>query len=310
MAHPGYLGIGLHDPAEGRYTHEIINTNRAITYVNAEGALPWLLECGVCPDINPVLPDGIYGTVKMDPAPWYSPRKIDSGGFYGVIGLELEGIDDSTRKANVRTALRGGGVIGATYLEARTIVARAIAVAADEPSLSYGLRWLSEQFIDDADPCQGDILTFFETCPDANCDEGEDFPVGPCWPQTYAELRDGPPCAPDWWPTTYGEWKAGPPYLQDLDSAATTGDWCDWAGVYREVRDWLPPWNCCYELRVMPRMKSMPNSRVTEGPTVLSRPLMSVGAMAEIEFTVTAGSPQAERMPYNWPDTWRTGTVG
>lgn len=308
MAYTGYLSVGLEDPETGSRTLEIVNTNRALAYANAIGNLGWLLECDLCPDIDAVIPDGgSYLAPWSDPAPWFTPRRPDSAGFCGVIGLEFDGIDDSTRYANVQRTINLdiGGTIGVTYEGPRTITVRALAVADSEAALSYGLRWMNEQWLVSWNACQGDPLTFFDACPDANCDEGEDFPVGPCWPTTYAELRDGPPCSPDWWPTTYAELRDGPPYLQ----TEGTGDWCDWAGTYRELKDWLPPWNCCHELRVIPRWRSMGHARVTSGPSVLRRIPMSSGALAEIEIQITCGDPTAERMPYFWGDTFSTADV-
>lgn len=303
MPYPGYVSIGLEDPFDTppTSTQELVNTNRAIAYASAAGALPWLLECGACPMIDDVIPDGQYGSVISDPAPWYNPRKIDSAGFFGVIGLDLEGADSSTRQASVVTAIRGGGVIGATYEGPREMVLRAIAVADAECSLSYGLRWLNEQFLTSTEVCGGDPLLLFDCCPQDVCDESELRPVGPCWVDTYAELMNGPTlCTPDWWPDTNEDMKRAAPYLR----AGATGDWCDWPGVYHELRAWLPPWDCCHELYVVPRFKSFAIARVTGGPEVFRRPEMSVGALAEIEFTITTGDPTGVRHPLLWPDTW------
>jgi hypothetical protein len=299
MAHPGYVAIGLEDPlgTPPTLSYEIVNSSRAVTY--AGGSLPWLNDCDFCPDLDPVLPRGDYISVAADPAPWYDKRIADSAGFFGVIGLGMEGAEDSTRQANVSMALRGGGIIGRTYQGPRTIVLRAMAIADAECSLQYGLRWLNEQYLSTDRACAGDPLTFFECCPDVDC-VVEDRPVGPCWPTTYAELRDGPPCEVDWWPTTYEDLKLGPPYLR----AGTEGDWCDWAGLYRELNSWLPPWNCCTETLVIPRMKQFADARVVEGPTVLSHPRMSTGALAEIEFTIVTADPTATRMAFYWSDTW------
>lgn len=312
MPHPGYVAIGLENALGGStllpvsHSVEVVNTNRAVHYARNAG-LGWLGECDVCPDIDGVIPHGTYTTVTTDPAPWYNPRIPDSWGFLGVVGIEMTGVDNSTRKAKVTNALRGGGVVGVTYLEPRVIVLRAIAIATAECSLSYGLRWLNEQFM--GETCANEPLVFFDCCPEAGCDEDGDFPVGPCWPTTYAELKNGPACSPDWWPATYADLKAGPPYLR-ATATGGEGDWCDWAGTYRELRDWLPPWSCCYELNVIPRMREFGDARITEGPAVLNRPRMSRGAMAEIEFTITAGKPVNDRPSFNWGETFYTGTSG
>lgn len=308
MAYPGYLAIGLEDAELGTHAVEIVNTNRALAYAREVGPLPWLGECDECDDIDAVIPDGTYGAPWSDPAPWFTPKIPDSAGFCGVIGLSVDGIEDSTRYARVTKTIvpsTFGGSIGATYEGPRVITVRALAVADAECSLSYGLRWLNEQWLTSGSACLGDPLSFFDCCPDARCTEETDVPVGPCWPTTYAELRDGPACSPDWWPSTYADLKAGPPYLRTEGS----GDWCDWVGVYRELKDWLPPWSCCHELNVIPHWRSMARARVTAGPNVLQRPSMSVGAVAEIEIQITCGDPTAERMAYYWGETFSQATT-
>ena len=303
MAHPGYLAIGPDDPLASPpvHGHEIVNNNRVFAYA-AESGLGWLHACDECLDLDDVVLPGVgsYLSVAEDPAPWYNPRNLDSEGFLGIVGLELTGAENSTRRATVRNALRGGGAIGPAYELPRTMVLRGLAVAQAECSLQYGLRWLNEQFLFTEDPCAGDPLTFFECCPDADCDEDE-RPVGPCWPETYAELA-APPCSPDWWPSTYAELKAGPPYLHT--NPPGDGDWCDWVGTYRELSTWLPPWSCCHELNVVTRMRQFEDARVTEGPTVLQRLRVSTGAAAEVEFTIAAADPTARPHASVWTDTW------
>lgn len=296
MVYPGYLAIGVEDPLGSPPTtrDEIVNTSRAMAYAEASGALGWLMDCGVCDVIEPVIAGAGYSTVAADPAPWYDATNIDAAGFYGVVGLDVVGADGSTRSANVLRSVGGGGVVGPTFQEPRTIVVRALAIAETEPSLSYGLRWLSSSFLTTAEPCGTAPVTFFESCPPEDC-VTDDRPVGPCWPTTYGQFAAGPPfCTPDWWPDTYAQVVAGPPYLH----TATEGDWCAWVRVYYELRSWLPPWGCCEELFVVGRMREFRDARVTAGPEVLGHPVMSSGAMAEIEFTIVAGKPTAEPPTY------------
>jgi hypothetical protein len=302
MTYPGYLALGLDDPfaVPPIASVEVVNNNRAYVYANNVG-LPWLTECFECPDLALWATDGVgYTTPVADPAPWYDPAFPESGDFFGVVGLDVVGADSSTRSATVSPALTGGGVIGATYEGPRTMVVRAIAIGLDDCALAYGLRWLNEQYIDVVgDRCNGDPLVFLECCP-GFC-EDDDTPVGPCWVSTYDELTNGPDgCAPDWWPTTYQELKLGPPYL----ATGVGGEWCDWVGVYRELKTWLPPWSCCAEMRLIPQIKVFHRTRVVSGPNVLRNPEMSVGAMAELEFTIASGRPRAERHPYYWSESF------
>jgi len=284
MTYAGYLSIGDQDPLTAATATEIVNTERAVAYARAAG-LNWLHECGDCPQLIGIGNDGQpYDTPATDPAPWYDPTNDDSEGFLGVVGLDVTGMENSTRQATVTMAMTGGGVIGPSYEGPRTIVVRAIAIAVDECGLSYGLSWLRQQYQAITDPCGGDPLTFFDCCP-AMCEPDDGTPAVPCWPDTYAELAVGPSCNPTFWPTTYAELIAGPPEGDE--------EWCFWPATYRQLRS-PPTWTCVVTNCVAPYLRQLNNCRVTSGPTVLmSRPRMnSRGSMAEIEFTVVAADPE------------------
>lgn len=107
---------------------EIINSDRA--YANAANAgtdcgpgtaTPWLVDEVRCGRAHPTGDN--YSSVTT--SPWYHPSIPHSNEFLGLIGLEVTGGDNSTRKANVSVALSGGGTIGAPYYHPRTLVIRA-----------------------------------------------------------------------------------------------------------------------------------------------------------------------------------------
>lgn len=107
------------------------------------------------------------------------------------------------------------------------------------------------------------------------CAAPDDCPPGVWWPCTYAELRDGPP---------------------DLDPLSS--GWCAWLQFYRDLRRGLPEFSCSVGSCVDPYVRNYRNVRVTDGPTILSRRVMSrMGEIAEIEFTIVAADP-AEYSPY------------
>jgi len=280
--YPGYLAIGEDDPfSPGAEVHEIVNNGRAAAYAERAG-LTWLLDCNQCPEASVIVPGGPnFISPTHDPAPWYDVDDPDSYGFFGVVGLEVAGAESSTRQATVTMGLTGGGIIGPTYMGPRTLVVRALAIAADECSLQYGLTWLRSQYNTIDNPCGGDPLTFFYCCP-CVCDD--ETGGGPCWAVDYGELSDGPQCDPDFWPTTYGGIITGPPADDD--------QWCVWPHDYRYLRTGPPSWSCCIDACVVPYMRQYHNVRVTSGPNVLRHPAMhSCGALAEIEFTIVAADP-------------------
>lgn len=186
----GWLMLGDSPFTVGGQSHEIINNARAYAYAR-DGGICWLQECEECPATEIVVPGAPFVSVKDDPAPWFDETNPDTLGFYGVIGLEVQGADDSTRHATVTEALVGGGAIGPTYYSPRTIVIRGLAVAAEECALQAGLDWLRFQCDVSMDPCRGDNFNFFDCCP---CMCVGDEPGGPCWATTYRELRLGPLC--------------------------------------------------------------------------------------------------------------------
>ena len=108
MVYPGYLTIGLDDPLDPPYpeAYEITNNNRALAYA-AWAGINWLSDCDECEIIGPVLSDGgVYVSPVADPAPWYHGQRPASAEFLGVIGLQLDGAENSTRTASVTLAGR------------------------------------------------------------------------------------------------------------------------------------------------------------------------------------------------------------
>jgi hypothetical protein len=290
MTYPGYFAIGAMPLDESlpiaSTSTEIVNSERAYAYA-ANAGICWLERCDECPPAGVIVPGGPdFVSPIIDPAPWYDVDNPDSWGFLGVVGLDIEGVESSTRQASVTMALTGGGVIGPTYLGPRTMVVRALAIATDECSLSFGLSWLRQQYHEGDDVCGGEPVTFFDCCP-CVCDD--DSSAGPCWPETYAELAAGPSCDPDYWPDTYDDLMEGPPVEDE--------EWCLWPVLYRQLVN-PPSWLCCIDACVVPYVRQFNNARVTAGPEVLSHPKMnSLGAVAEIEFTVVAAEPEPIAMP-------------
>ena len=297
--YPGWMVIGTSDPFSDPLAEyeEIVNSARAHSYAAREG-LCWLYECENCSSAVTATPGYPFLGVALDPAPWYSAEDPDSEGFLGVIGLAVEGADNSTRQASVTMSTSGTGVIGPTYMGPRALVVRALAVATDECSLQYGLTWLRAQYNTEYNPCGGDMLTFFDCCP-CLCPEA-DTETRLCWARDYDQLGpDEPVCDPTFWPLTYDQLASGPP---------TDDEWCSWPQNYNRLQIGPPTWTCCVESCVAPYFRQFHNVRVTEGPTVLQRPaLHSRGAVAELEFTITCGDPRLHSLPVSAAAQWIEG---
>lgn len=298
----GYLSIGGEFIDDQRF--ELINTGRVQAYVenwnqqirqrtisqsfrgdNAQ-CIDWLEACDDCESADAVFTDGRgYLLPQADPAPWFDPAVRDSEKFFGVMGLGVAGADDSTRTASVQTAIGGGGVVSRLRFGPRTLVVRGLAVAADTCGMEVGLNWLRCQYETQIDPCGGDVLWFLDCCP--SCETSPNSPVvGPCWPDTYGELKSPLTidCDGAWTPDTYGELRSGPPDF-------TTSGWCAWVLNYRELSRGLPEFSCDLQQCLVPYLRNFQRVRVIEGPTVLSRKKLSTGEVAEIEFTIVCGDP-------------------
>lgn len=271
---------------------EIINNARAFAYACNAG-MTWLNDCNICESAATVLTTGPdYVNPAEDLAPWYDPDDPDSPDFFGVMGMAITGAEDSTRTATVTAAATGGGVISALNYAPRTMVVRALAMAASECGLEYGLNWLRCQYSGTTDDCLGDVMTFFDCCPCA-CVNSDTPDPDACWVDTYRELHTDPDlCNPDWWPTTYAQLRDGPgPDESEM--------WCSWLKNYLQLATTGPPmWACCTEQCVVPYLRQFHNVRIIAGPRVLSRRMMhSRGSIAEVEFIIVASDPAEYGMP-------------
>lgn len=313
--YPGWMIIGTQDPVgfPAAFT-EIVNNTRAYAYADWAG-ICWLQDCNECDVASIVTPGYPYVSPILDPAPWYDESDPDSWGFLGVVGLDVEGADSSTRQAEVKMSLGGVGVIGPTYLGPRTLVVRALAVATDECALQFGLTWLRQQYGTSFDACGGDTLTFFDCCP---CVCPDDNAGSACWAESYGELKSTPRCLTGWWPLTYVDEILGPPdttmwwpdnyaeettpnaaaewwpttYAAEIEGMSsiywpetygelivgppdTSDEWCMWVEIYRDLRNGPPDWTCCVDACVTPYMRQYYNVRVTEGPILLQKPALN-----------------------------------
>lgn len=160
-----YLAFtGPADVAIGGPFQELVNSARAYAYAD-EAGIPWLDVCDHCPTAHPA---GTYltpGTGSV--APWYSAGNPDTARFLGVIGMDIEGGDSSTRQVTVSQSLSTGGAISAPYHGPRTLVLRGLAIASDDCGLQAGINWLQFTFADEGDPCLADSLVYYDCCPDS-----------------------------------------------------------------------------------------------------------------------------------------------
>ena len=120
---------------------EVINNERARTLAKAAGAT-WFKGKRF-----PTVATSLAGSPDFsDPtqAPWYDADKAEiCSRFYGVMGLDLSAIHDSTRTAAVTENSGDGGVIGASRKGTRSVRARVYILAEGLDALEYARVWLA-----------------------------------------------------------------------------------------------------------------------------------------------------------------------
>jgi hypothetical protein len=201
---------------------EVINNHRVYAYAERAG-LNWLRECSFCESVETSLGGPWVSPYQdMPHPPWWVDTVKDSHRFFGFYGLSVSGTDDDTREVAVQEYLFDGGSFGRGRRGTREMLVRAVAVAADDAALGYGLSWL--RTFDRRVGCSTATAEMYLTCPCV--------------------------CASD----------------------------CG-------SKECL---NTCVEVY----RRQFRRVRITSGPKIISRPTLSHGAAATVEFLMVAADPQ------------------
>lgn len=162
MAYTGWLSFG---------GNELLNTPRAVG-ISQSAACPafWLKE-NWCLSLRAVLGDAPYVHENVRFAPWFDPANAEvSSRFYGAYGIDIEGLEDSTRQVQKTEGIRSGGVIGRTRKAMRPVRVRAVLLADGDDALEYGRAWLEAALDPGAcgqhgGECGTTDVEYFATCP-------------------------------------------------------------------------------------------------------------------------------------------------
>ena len=151
---------------------EVVNTHRAAAYAMTAG-LGWVQGCQSCSSVVRAI-DGEYVSPKLDveKPPWWVEDNPDSMDFLGLIGVSVSNVDDSMRSVPVQSGAASGGFIGGLRFAARTITVRAIAIAASDCALGFGLEWLRGINADES--CSAAVVEMFDCCPTLSQDDCDD----------------------------------------------------------------------------------------------------------------------------------------
>jgi hypothetical protein len=151
--------------------NEVVNTERSYGYLaTADCAVDWLAdpECGTIADVEQ---DEDYTFANIADAPWYDPDVSDvASRFYGLAGINILGLSDSTRSAVVTESNGDGATVSGYRHGSREVRVRAWMTALGTDALEYGMTWLRNVLEPNAcgqhgGTCGEADAAFFVDCP-------------------------------------------------------------------------------------------------------------------------------------------------
>lgn len=163
MSYHGFLRLGGVD---------VVNTERARGYLETSDCPSPLIKATRCDTIQDAVKDDPYVFGNISLAPWYDLSLPDlSSRFYGVVGLRVSGLGDSTRSASTTESVGNGGTVGRVRKGMKSPRVRATLIAQGDDAMEYGRAWLDSAFDGTCGTHGGGCGTmdmeFFADCPPA-----------------------------------------------------------------------------------------------------------------------------------------------
>lgn len=161
MVYPGYVRIG---------GVEVINTERARGYLESTDCPERWIVSDPEDGVRDAAGDTPYTYSNITDAPWYDTSLSGlSSRFFGIVGVRLDNVKDSTRSASRTEGVTDGGVIGRTRKGMKDVRVRATLIARGDDALDYGVDWLNAVFDGGCSQhgaaCQTTDAEFFSECP-------------------------------------------------------------------------------------------------------------------------------------------------
>lgn len=273
--------------------NEIINASRTESYIRSAG-LTWFRPVFENDALPYMLGHGLrYVTPLKDNAPWVDPTRIESLDFYGIYPLDVTGIEDSTRTAQVIESIGEGGVVGRGRNGSKTVVFNTVLLAGTEAAADYGITWLKQVLnggvCGGAQGCGTAELCYLSSVPDMEV-------PGPSG--VMAQLDGG-----YFFMDSSGEVQVDQPEIDGGTITALPNEQFDggtpWAtgditSDHEFPFDFVPtddemvnPLSC-----LNPYLRTFQKVSVTTAPSVTGKRQTSDGcAVWTVQFTLTAGSP-------------------
>lgn len=121
---------------------ELINTSRTEAYAR-QRRLSWFRAGYDNDSLGPLLGE-TYSTALLDNAPWVDSDDPASLDFLGYYPISVDGLEDSTRGAELIEFTDDGGRTGRIRHSPISIVFNGLLVATSDAGAEYGMRWLRE----------------------------------------------------------------------------------------------------------------------------------------------------------------------
>ena len=131
---------------------ELVNASRTEQYARNLG-IRWLTGAYDNEALPLILGHGAYTTPLQDDAPWIDPDNPHSWEFLGAYPVDITGIEDSTRTAEVIEYIDDGGVAGRIRHATKAVVFNLLLVATTEAGADYGMTWINQATL--GGPCEG-----------------------------------------------------------------------------------------------------------------------------------------------------------
>lgn len=180
----GYVGYFTYGGSE------FINVARTEAYANVERA-SWFRPIYKPTDLGLLL-DETYVDAWNDDPPWGDPTDPDTYRFWGIYPLNITGLEDSSRTAEVTQNVNDGGYVSPMRHSAKSVVFECALVGETECAVEAGMNWLRSVLI--AGPCDdssgGADLCYLscEPCVPATC-VGDPQAIEDCYSNHERTLR-------------------------------------------------------------------------------------------------------------------------
>jgi hypothetical protein len=148
---------------------EVANATRTVAYVRDLLPALHMRNNYSAPYLNIALADNPYTNPITDVAPWYDPDVPETGNFYGMFPLAMEGFTDATTSSTVGESIFDGGFVSQPRRGTREMRVSGVLVGKTEAALDAGMAWLkSVTFGSECGSCGGDEVCFLAYNPNVN----------------------------------------------------------------------------------------------------------------------------------------------